>query len=283
VVSGAAAVRRPGALTALLREAHAAGRLLDLVPVLTAAAGVRAALDRPAPAGPPPATLVSEGEPAPQLVCVPSFLAGSGAHQFVRLAAALPRRRRASALTLPGYGPGDPPPASWEAAVEALAAAARRSTGDRPYVLVGYSVGGVLAHAAADVLERSGPAPAGVVLLDTFDPAEDQLPIFGWAMGELLDRDAGGVAVDDDGLLAMGGYLRLLGTWKPAAPVTPTLLVRAGAAGPAARWPRWPGAGTEVTVPGAGHFSLVEEHAAAAAVEVDGWLAGPVAAAEEER
>ena len=163
--------------------------------------------------------------------------------------------------------------------MDALAAATARATGDRPYVLVGYSIGGVLAHSAAAVLERSGRAPAGVVLLDTFDPAQEQAPVFAWAMGELLDRDPGSVAVDDEGLLTMGAYLRLAAGWEAAPTTAPSLLVRADDTGPAPRWPLWP-ADDVATVAGAGHFSLIEEHAAATAAAVDSWLsAGPRPAA----
>jgi thioesterase domain-containing protein len=267
-----------GSLTGLVREAHRAGRLLDAVPLLRDAAGLRASLR---PAAEPAAAaerLVTDGEQEPHLVCIPSFLAGSGPHQFVRLAAALPRRHRVRALTLPGYGPGESAPASRPAVVDALAEATRRAA-DRPFVLLGYSIGGALALATADALAEAGVRVAGVVLLDTFDPAGDQWPIFAWAMGQLLDRDPASVTVDDEGLLAMGAYLRLLEGWTPARPAAPSLLVGADPAGPQPRWPLWPGAGATVTVPGADHFSLVEEHAEQVAAAVDSWLGAPQTAA----
>jgi hypothetical protein len=264
--------RPAGSITALVREAHRAGRLLEAVPLLRDAAALRASLrsgaDPPAPAA---ERLVSDGDEEPQLVCIPSFLAGSGPHQFVRLAAALPRQHRVRALTLPGYGPGESAPAAWPAVVDALAEAARRGS-ERPFVLLGYSVGGALALAAADALAAAGARVAGVVLLDTFDPAGDQWPIFAWAMGQVLDRGPNSVTVDDEGLLAMGAYLRLLEGWTASRPAAPSLLVGADPAGPQPRWPLWPGAEAAVTVPGADHFSLIEEHAEQVARAVDSWL-----------
>jgi len=117
---------------------------------------------------------------------------------------------------------------------------------------------------------------AGVVLLDLFDPASDQQPVFAWAMGRVLDRYP---AVDDEGLLTMGAYLCLLDRWTSPQPAAPTLLVAADPRrGRSARWPLWPAGGT-VAVAGADHFSLVEEHAGRTAEVVDSWL-GTVPAAD---
>jgi acyl transferase domain-containing protein/thioesterase domain-containing protein len=261
----------PGALATLVRDAHGEGRLLDAVPVLAAAARLRASLWPAAETPFATATVVSEGAANPQIVCVPSILVGSGVHQFVRFAAGFPRRRRVVALTLPGFGPGQTP-GSWDLAVDAVARAAQRSAGDGPFVLAGYSTGGVLAHSAAEVLQRAGAGPAGVVLIDTFDPVGDQTPIFGWALGRILDRDEE-LAVDDEGLLAMSAYLRLLEDRMPAHPAAPSLLVRAGDAGSQRDWPAWPAADTVTAVP-ADHFSIIEEHAGAAAAAVEAWLSG---------
>ncbi|MGB8938657.1 MAG: acyltransferase domain-containing protein, partial [Streptomyces sp.] len=89
----------------LLRDLHQRGRLTDAVALLQAAAA-----DRPAfstaerPGSPQDSVLVADGPAAPMVVCVPSFLAGSGPHQFARFAAGFARRPRMSALTLPGLG-----------------------------------------------------------------------------------------------------------------------------------------------------------------------------------
>jgi acyl carrier protein len=244
----------PGALTALLRSAHAAGRLAEAIPVLAGHAGFAPAgraMDAP--------LLVSTGTPEPTIVCVPSFLAGSGPHQFVRFAAGFQRRHRTAALTLPGFGPGEPLPACWDDVVDQLADATRGVAAGRPHVLVGYSIGGVLAHAVA---ERTGPA--GLVLVDTLQPdraTRDQ--VFAWAMGTILDT----VDVTEDAVLAMGAYLRLFDDWRPGPTAAPTLMVRAAHG----RHPAWAIAERTVEVAG-DHFQVMDSHAEHTARAVESWF-----------
>ena len=264
---------RPGTLTTMLRAAHAGDRILDAVPLLVSAGHL---LDATGDAGAfdvAAATLVSDGSCDPRLICVPSFLAGSGPHQFVRFAAAFAARRRISAITLPGFGAGEPMPGSWDVAVTAIARRAREAAGGDPFVLVGYSVGGVLANAAAEVLARDGDGAAGVVLLDTLDADEqDQADVFAWAMGHMLDRDHAYLTLSDEGLLVMGAYMRLLAARRPAPPATPSLLVRAENApgGGPAPW-RGPAADTTLALD-ADHFGLLEDRCDATAAAVDGWI-----------
>jgi acyl carrier protein len=134
----ASAAPAHGPLTTLLLAAHARGELGATVPRLQAAGGGHpsfAAADRLD--APPKAVLVSEGAPAPAVVCVPSFLAGSGPHQFTRFAARFAPRLRMSGLTLPGFDGATPLPATWRAAVDSLTTAALRAAGDAPLLLVG--------------------------------------------------------------------------------------------------------------------------------------------------
>ncbi|CAM5283602.1 Type I polyketide synthase OS=Streptomyces alboniger OX=132473 GN=CP975_27330 PE=4 SV=1 [Streptomyces alboniger] len=209
------------------------------------------------------------------MVCLPSFLAGSGPHQFARFAAGFRRRPRMTALALPGPGTATPVPGSWRAAVESLAEAALRAAGGAPVLLVGHSIGGVLAHAVAAHLERAGHEVAGAVLIDTYEPGqESSSEVFGWAMGRVIDRGEGHVDLDEAGVLAMGGYLRLLDDWAADPLTAPALLLTAerGPDAPGADgWRPWRAADTVTPVPG-DHFSLLEDHAADAARTVEDWL-----------
>ncbi|MFI9803927.1 type I polyketide synthase [Streptomyces sp. NPDC052301] len=260
----------------LLRDLHRRGQLGDAVPLLRAAAADRpvfATAERPA--GPVESVLVSDGPATPAVVCVPSFLAGSGPHQFARFAAGFTRRPRMSALTLPGFGTSPLLPGSWRAAVDSLAAAALSTAGGAPLVLAGHSIGGALAHAAAASLERAGHRVEGVVLIDTYwpEPAQQQA-VFAWAMGRILDRDGAPADIDDAGVLAMGGYLGLFDDWAADPLAAPALLVTAerGPDAPdAAAWRLWQAAATVTPVTG-DHFSLLEEHAAHTARTVEDWL-----------
>ncbi|WP_329223554.1 alpha/beta fold hydrolase [Streptomyces sp. NBC_01485] len=260
----------------LLRDLHRRGRLGDAVPLLRAAAA-----DRPAfataerPAVPPESVLLSDGPAAPAVVCVPSFLAGSGPHQFARFAAGFTHRPRMSALTLPGFGTSPLLPGSWRAAVDSLAAAALHTAGGAPLVLAGHSIGGALAHAAAAQLERAGHRVEGVVLIDTYEPEPvQQQAVFAWAMGRILARDGAPADIDDDVVLAMGGYLRLFDDWA-ADPLTAPALLLTAERGPdapdGAAWRLWQAADTVTPVTG-DHFSLLEEHAAHTARTVEEWL-----------
>jgi len=233
---------------------------------------------------------LAEGPAHPRLWCVPTVLATSGPHQYARLAAALGGTRDMFAFTLPGYGTGEPLPATLDTVVDALAEVVARDPG--PYALVGYSSGGLLAQAVAARLERSGSAPDAVVLLDPY-PLGSRMPaalrsavLTGMArrLGELAPAD--GVR-----LTAMGGYLRLLDDWEPPEIAAPTLVVRATE--PAPGWPGppggfggstgdspggfggWPPArpAPHATVEAPGdHFTLIEDHAAGTARAIHEWL-----------
>ncbi|MGP4109895.1 thioesterase domain-containing protein [Streptomyces sp. 4N509B] len=279
-------------MTDLLRTAHTRGDLGGAAPLLAAAAAYRPAFTDPAelPA-PPAAVLLSDGPPDPAVVCVPSFLAGFGPHTFARFAAAFERRPRTCALVLPGFGTGTGTgacvgigtgtlPASRRAAVDALAAGALAAAGDEgaPLLLAGHASGGVLAHAVGVALRAAGHQVAGVVLIDTYEPEPARhAEVFAWAMGHVLRRGPAHPDINDDTILAMGGYLRLLDGWPAAPPErldAPTLLVTAehGPDAPGAgEWRRWRAADTVVRVPG-DHGSLLGENAAHTARAVEDWL-----------
>ncbi|MGK5642203.1 alpha/beta fold hydrolase, partial [Streptomyces sp. URMC 126] len=222
----------------------------------------------------PRPVLVSDGPAAPAVVCVPSFLAGSGPHQFARFAAGFRHRLRMSALPLPGLDRAAPRrPASWRAAVDSLAAATAEAAAGAPVLLAGHSIGGALAHAVAAALERAGHPVAGAVLIDTYEPEPaQQREVFGWAMGRILSRLPD--APDEAAVLAMGGYLGLFDHWA-ADPLTAPTLLLAAERGPeppgGAEWRLWRAADTVLTVP-ADHFSLLEEDAAPTARAVEDWL-----------
>ncbi|MFI8853426.1 type I polyketide synthase [Streptomyces sp. NPDC053499] len=279
-----------GPYTELLRAAHAHGELADALPLLRTAARYRPrSAPGTRPASPHPPVLVSDGPATPAVICVPSFLAGSGPHQFARLGSGFGQRRRMAALTLPGFGGDgtepDPLPATWEAAVAALADSVVRTAQEAPAVLVGHSIGGVLAHAAAAALERAGHRVAGVVLIDTYEPEPGrQSEVFAWAMGRVLDLDQGRsgsgfgrLGIHDDTVLAMGGYLGLFDTWAADALHAPTLLLTAGNppdAPGSGSWQHWRArtpSTTRVPVPG-DHFSLLDEDVHTTARTVEEWL-----------
>jgi acyl transferase domain-containing protein/acyl carrier protein len=266
-----------GTLTALLREAHERAAIAEALPLLAEAARLRTIAESPSePEGLPAAVSLSAGARRPRLICIPSFVAGSGPHQFVRLASALGGSWAVSALSLPGFRDGERPPASWSAAIDALAQAVRREAADEPFALAGYSIGGALAHALAERLEADGEPACGLVLIDTYAVRREELAgVFLGVLGQMLDRAHEYAAVDDDGLIAMAAYMRLLPEWEPGPIATPALLLRAAEGGDdrARRDGPGPAELAETVEPvTADHFSIIEDRVEETARATEAWL-----------
>jgi pimaricinolide synthase PimS1 len=263
-------------LAGLFAEAVTAGKVPDGIALLGLAANLRpsfsvaAELDRPLRA-----TRLSEGRERPSLVCVPSPAAMTGALQYARLAAPFRGTRAVSVLPLPGFVAGELLPESLGALVDVLAASVREAAGDEPFVLLGYSSGGLLGYALAAELERTGDAPAGVVLLDTYEIDGPVAHAVHDMAGGLLDR-RDEVGLDRAKLTAMGRYLGLLAEADLAEVRAPTLLLQAetrfGEGDETEAWQStWWRADRCETVPG-DHFSLIGQCAESTATAVAGWL-----------
>ncbi|MFJ1958216.1 SDR family NAD(P)-dependent oxidoreductase [Streptomyces microflavus] len=247
-----------------------AGDLLSMAarlrPVFAAGGGVEPELLR-----------LSDGRREPDLVCLPSLIAPTGAHQYVNFAGALRGRRQVWAVSIPGYRPGEPLPVDLEAAAERLSGTLLRRFVGGEFALVGYSSGGWLAHEVVRRLEAAGAPPAGLVLLDT--PQTTGAAMVGGMTvitRRLLDRFPR-LPLADEQVTAMAWYGELLVGWRPLQVTTPTLLAGAAQEGPLldllgddAR-SGWPLEHRRADVAG-DHFSLLEEHAGATALTVDRWL-----------
>jgi malonyl CoA-acyl carrier protein transacylase len=244
---------KTGILTELFRNAVAEGRAAEFAQLLGDAARFRPNFDDSKPVITP--VELADG-PGIELLCLPSVLASSGPHQFARFAAALDGRHRVIALPLPGFLADEPLPSTMDHLIAALVDSV---TTAGPVAVVGYSSGGLLAHAVAQRLEDV----VAVVLLDSRPLMESGLTDRPEILTGVVDR----VDVDDTRLTAMGGYLRLLGDWQPAATELPTLLVTVSnpiATDPSAGEPHWPLPHNEIIAPG-DHFTMIEDHAVATA------------------
>jgi pimeloyl-ACP methyl ester carboxylesterase/acyl carrier protein len=267
-----------GTFGALIHHAHATHSLLEALPLLTEASRFRPAFTSSAlPDDAGHVIKLASGGGLPKLVCVPSFMPGSGPHQFMRFADSFEGKRDVYACSLPGLRGTDEAPGTWRAVIDVLVASIRRTVGDDPFVLVGYSIGGVLAHSIAARFEAEGSGPAGVVMMDTPTPTDEKemLGVFSLVMAEILDRGQGAAVVDDAGWLAMGSYVRLLTERRPDHISAPSLLIRAGRplgeSDDVSDWPAWNVCDGQVEI-AADHFSLIGTESAVAAEATEKWL-----------
>ncbi|MFD7659320.1 type I polyketide synthase [Actinosynnema sp. NPDC059797] len=263
-------------LPALFAQACAQGQVRDGLDLLAAAARLRVGTGSPPTREP---VSFSRGLPGPTLVCIPSVVAPSNVYQYARMADALRATHNVAVLPLTGYADHEPLHPTRADLVAAVAEAVRRSvTG--PYVLVGYSSGGWIAHAAAARLEDLGTAPESLVLLDSHPPGSTGLAE---VQSDLLgDAYAGWTAAQPlrgAELTAMAHHLRLFDDWAPSEiGGVPTLLLRAaermgGRPRTGERWQaHWGPDHDAADVPGT-HLSMIDEHAASTASAITGWLA----------
>ncbi|MET9607841.1 type I polyketide synthase [Streptomyces sp. NPDC006512] len=255
-----------GTLVSLFRAAHEGGHLDRAIDLLVSAAGIRPRFEDAEQLPSFPQASGPAGEPV--VVCFPSMIAISGPQEYDQFTAHVVGRA-VSVPPLPGFTPDQPLPASLPALVDALADGAARLADGRPLVLLGRSTGGWIAHAVAQRLAERGTAPRSVVLIDTLAAPLD-ISDLSMVADQMLDAHSS-QWLDDDRLIAMGGYIQLFDGWTPQPLPVPTLLVRAAERTATHDRPRWPLADTTVDVPG-DHFTMLAEHAGTTAQAVTGWL-----------
>ncbi|HTI19341.1 MAG TPA: thioesterase domain-containing protein, partial [Kutzneria sp.] len=268
-------------LSDFFRDSVLSGNLQKGLTLLRAVADIRpkftgvADVDRL----PKPVTF-AEGTTMPRLICVSTPMALGGTHQHARVAANIGNGRPVSALPVPGFGRGESLPATAEAAVSVLGEAVNQLAAGEPFLLLGYSSGGVLAHATAKHLEGQGIRPDGVVLVDTYHvSAGEERDVFEQLAVVLLEKESVFGKFDSARLSGMNAYIDLLPSFDLGPIEASTLFLRADKSfmnpdDPTDSWRAvaWDPSHTVVTVPGATHFTIVEEHAAATAQAVNDWL-----------
>ncbi|MET8682161.1 thioesterase domain-containing protein, partial [Streptomyces sp. NPDC004647] len=281
-------------VTGLFREAIRAGRSTQAFGLLRAVAELRPTFGSVAELDtlPAPVTL-ADGPGRTRIICLSTPMATGGTHQHARFAAHFRDLRRVSTLPIPGFTRHDSLPASVDALVEALAQSVLEASEGEPYVLFGYSSGGVLAHATAVRLEqaareRGTRRPDGVVLVDTYRVTGEsgggvQAQVFEQMSAALVDRDEEFGLFNSTGLSAMSAYFDLLPGFDLAKPEAPVLFVgadepflapeQAADVGDAWRAEPWFTPHTHRLVP-ATHFTIVEEQAESTARLVEDWMAG---------
>ena len=252
----------PGLLASLYDQTG--DRTGEYLALLASAAAFRPVFASGADAPALDLAVLARGPAASALFCLPTILATSGPHQFARFAAPFDGACDVTAVSVPGFLDGEPLPASLAAIVE-HAADTIRAASRRP-VLLGYSSGGLLAHAVAAQLEKQGVAPAAVVLIDSHVLTTDA--VSPGLLSAMVHEASGLVPLTDVRLTAMGAYLRLLTDWQPSPISARTLLVR-----PAEplRGADWPLTHQVLDAPG-DHFTIIGDHARHTAELIRDWL-----------
>ncbi|QXE33238.1 hypothetical protein KQY30_01950 [Streptomyces sp. GMY02] len=222
-----------------------------------------------------PPVAVAAGPRLPKLVCVPAVTPVAVPHEYDALGRRLDGVLDGVVLPYPGFGAGQAVPYDREALIAMHARSVLAHVGDEPYILLGRSMGGSVAHAVTSELERLGRGPQGLVLIDTYPLDSDGRPQE-WLLGLPAQAAVEAGAPDDAALLAMGAYLRMFAGWAPCAVTAPTLFLRAGRPTPEMagrdRWQaEWPMPHDLVEVTG-DHFTVLTDEVADTADALLGWL-----------
>ncbi|GLY91997.1 type I polyketide synthase [Actinoallomurus iriomotensis] len=240
--------------------------------LLAAAAALRPTTTMPPVTAP---VRLADGGAVPELICFPAIAGPTGPNQFARLAAGLRGRRPVFALPNPGFHGGDPLPADLDALVAAQARAVAEHAAGRPFALLGYSSGGMVAHATATHLEQLGISPSAVVLLDTYAPKKPPHPRLLAALRRLWLAGFAAVPEPDEQLTAMAWYLDLFREWRPEPLRCPLFFLRPTDVlpddEPSDTYPwrsTWDAEHVAVDLPG-DHVTLLAAHATTTAQSVD--------------
>jgi tylactone synthase len=213
------------------------------------------------------------------VIGVPPVTAFDHVLNFAEVARHLPGP--VSVVLPPGYQPGERLAPSLTALVDVLAAVVAAEAAGEPFVLLGISAGGLLAHAITARLEQRGQAPVGVVLLDSYLP--DALPPrLAGALVHVAARTPA-ARYDEPAITAASVYTELLREWHPVEVTTRTLVLRPAEPvepppGEAdltrAEWAStWP-LPHEVAEVSGNHFTMSSRFAAESAEVVGRWLSG---------
>uniref|UniRef100_UPI0020B89927 type I polyketide synthase n=1 Tax=Streptomyces sp. AC512_CC834 TaxID=2823691 RepID=UPI0020B89927 len=272
-------------LSALFRRAVMSGPMAKAFDLLAAVADVRPSFSsvRDLGAAPPPVKL-AEGPGSPRLICVSTPMATGGVYQQARLASYFRGVRQVSAVPVSGFSSEERLPATAEAAVEALAESVLVAADGEPFVVVGYSAGGLLAHVTAQYLETvKGVAPAAVVLLDSYRADSGRNDLDEGMVLSMLEKESTLGRFDSYRLSTMGRYVELVPKLKTEPLDAPVLFVQCtesfslpGTEDTTSYEDDWQAKpwdpAHDVRTVKANHFSILEESAEDTARIIEEWI-----------
>ncbi|MER5867395.1 type I polyketide synthase [Kitasatospora sp. NPDC002040] len=221
------------------------------------------------------------------VVAFPALSAISGPHEYARLGHAFQGERDFFVLPSPGWTPTDLLPDNLETFLTLHTEAVLRLVGpDRPFVVLGRSMGGCVAHAVTERLEAAGRRVAGLGLVDSYpiDSAVREGMGEWWLTAMLtgmVDRiKQYDMVWSDASLTAMGGYNSVFAGWQPGPVEAPVLALRADTplrgtvVDPTGRhdWRAYWPVPHEVRDITGDHFTVLEQHTPTTADAVRQWI-----------
>ncbi|WTU24477.1 type I polyketide synthase [Kitasatospora purpeofusca] len=277
-------------LSTLYRRLAARGGFPEASALIGVASGLRdrfGAEERAERALKPIRLATGDGELA--VIAFPALSAISGPHEYARLGHAFEGERDVFVVPSPGWDPSDLLPDDLDTYLTMQTdTVLELLDDDRPFVIVGRSMGGCVAHAVAERLEARGRSVAGLVLVDSYpmDSAAREGMGEWWLhsmLGGMIDRiEQYDMVWSDASLTAMGGYNNVFAGWQPAPLTAPILALRADTplrgmvVGTTERedWRAyWPVPHEVRDIPG-DHFTVLEHQTGTTADAVRQWLEG---------
>nr|WP_084523619.1 type I polyketide synthase [Nocardia inohanensis] len=226
---------------------------------------------------------LTEGAGSPRIICIAPPMAAGGVRQYARVANKLRTARDVVGLAPMGSHAGQPLPTDYAAATKALLQPILDAAEGKPFILFGYSSGGVLAYSVAERLEAlGGPTPAGVVLVDSYRVAEGDASewILKPVAENMVTNEAAFDRFDPARLTAMGQYIQVLRGIVPGKIAAPTLFLQCAQRIPGVpqdfmEWQAQPwDESHRVVQVDANHFAMLHEGSDQVAAAVDDWLEG---------
>ncbi|MGW2397364.1 SDR family NAD(P)-dependent oxidoreductase [Kitasatospora sp. NPDC001664] len=230
---------------------------------------------------------LASGDGETAVVAFPALSAISGPHEYARLAHAFQGERDFFVLPSPGWTPSDKLPDNLDTFLTLHTEAVLRLVGpDRPFVVLGRSMGGCVAHAVTERLEAAGRRVAGLGLVDSYpiDSAVREGMGEWWLTAMLtgmVERiQQYDMVWSDASLTAMGGYNSVFAGWQPGPVQAPVLALRADTPlrgtviDPTGRhdWRAYWPVPHEVRDITGDHFTVLEQHTPTTADAVRQWI-----------
>lgn len=222
-----------------------------------------------------PAIKLASGLNQPSLYCVAPFLP-MGVFEYADFASHFQQQKNVWVLSNPGFSVGQTLPCNIQQVLEYYQYAIQQSANNQPFVLVGHSGGGLLAHALTAYLEAQEIYPAGLILIDSYSTGS-MTPEFQQALMLSLGKLWSAMPPADEQMIASAWYQRLLAEQQFSDIVTPTLSIRCQDPLPFLKpsgnnWQtQWPPKVATVDVTG-DHFSMIHQHSNILAAQIQQWL-----------